>query len=297
MVPEPQGPAGGAQATVRTADGSRSAKLAQRAASRRSMTTASVARDSIARWWEYKRRTEKPMVQTPRLGAEHGTSTRGGVSPAGRTAIVAGAVIAPVIFVLTEAFFPVLPNTIEEAFSIMAEQRELIFAKRILSGVSSALFVLLAGPIGFLVPLATRGALLTRIGLLLMSAGAILNALSQIVQGYATHAATRTGIPVSAGQDIVLTIVSGPEGVLLGFWVLIMFALGLIVTGVGLLLSRRVGTFVPILLMAGSVVALALSELGPIVVVTMAPFAIALIVVVITAARSGYLNPLSERTK
>ncbi|MDJ0313503.1 hypothetical protein [Arthrobacter sp. H35-D1] len=208
-----------------------------------------------------------------------------------------GAVIAPVIFVLTEAFFPVLPNTIEEAFRVMAEQRELVFAKRMLSGVSSALFILLAGPIGFLVPLSARGAILTRIGLLLMSAGAILNGLSQIVQGYATHAATRTGIPTSVGQDIVLTIVSGAEGVLLGYWVLILFALGLTVVGAGLLLSRRVGKFMPILLMAGTVVALALSELGPIVLVTMAPFAIALIVLVVKAARSGYLNPLSDRTK
>ncbi|MDO5752709.1 hypothetical protein [Arthrobacter sp.] len=237
------------------------------------------------------------MVQAQYVGAEHGTSARGGVSPAGRTAIVVGAVIAPVIFVLAQALFPVLPHTVEEAFPIMVEQRGLVFATRMLSGVGSALFILLAGPIGYLVPRAARGAILTRLGLLLMSAGAILNALSQIVQGFATHAATRTGIPVSVGQDIVLKIVSGPEGVLLEYWVLIMFALGLIIVGTGTLLSRRVGKFVPILLMAGVVIALALSGMGPIGVVTMAPLAIAVVALIVKAARSGYLNPLSNRTK
>lgn len=204
------------------------------------------------------------------------TSWRGAV----RVATIAGALL----FLVGEAALPVLPGTIEAAFPLMAADREQLLASRLLS--SAGCFLLVVAGIGFATLLARRVASRTvLVGGTLLAVGAFFNAVAQAVQGYATYAATGSGVEAGSGREIVETITAGPAAFPLSFVSVPVFALGCLVVAVGLFVSRSVPVWLPLLLLVGTVMAGALAGRGPIVALSQAPVTIALIALAVTMTR------------
>ena len=205
------------------------------------------------------------------------TRTRWSADTWPRAAALA-ATIGALAFLAGQALLPELPNDLAPAFAGMVEHRDQLLAARLLT--AAGCFLLVPAAVGYagLVRRRDVGGTTLRVGATLLGIGAFSNAVSQVVQGYATHAATGATIDRTAGRAMVDHIASGAAAIPIGFWSIPAFALGCILVSVGLLRSRRVATWVPVVLIIGTVMAGAFAGQGPIVALTQAPATIALIV-------------------
>jgi len=219
------------------------------------------------------------------LTPEQISSTRpalGGVAPAAVCA-VAGALL----FYVGQALLPSMPDDLDRAYAAMVEHRDRLMAARLATSAGAFLFVPAALGLARLIPQRGRGSRLLLAGAALFGIATFSNALSQAVAGYATWDATATGFDPTSGRTIVDTIESGIVALPLGFWSIPAFALGLLLMAAALIRSRWVPVWQPVLLAFGTVLAGALAGVGPLVVLTQAPFTVAFIALSLRIPRVG----------
>ena len=200
--------------------------------------------------------------------------------------VLVSTIVGALLFLAGQAALPVLPDTIEQAFPDMVAKRDQLMAARLLTGAGCFLLVITA--IGFGTLLARRTSSRTvRVGAVFVAVGMFFNAVAQAVSGYATYAATASGVPTGAGREIVAKVGTGAVGFPLSFASVPLFALGFLVLAVGLAISRSVPLWLPALLLVGTVMAGMLAGRGPIVALTQAPVTVALIVLAVVMTRTG----------
>lgn len=204
-----------------------------------------------------------------------------------RVLILAAAIAAPILFVAGQALLPALGRDADTAFALMLAHRDQLIVSRLLT--TAGAFLLL--PALWLV--STLGGRVTRVGGVIAGVGTFFNAVSQVVQGYAAWAATSPGLDHAATMQILLRVDEGVVGLPVGYWSVPVFGLGLVILGVGLLVSRSVPWWMPALLLIGVVAAFFTAGLGPIVAVTQAPLAVALIALATRAGSALAAKPRS----
>lgn len=200
----------------------------------------------------------------PARGADH-------VPPPARTALAVGLAAAP-LFLVGQALLPSLPMDLPSAYAAMAEDRERVLAARLVTGLGAFLFLPAVLALARLVPRDARGRRTLLTGAALAAVGTSFNGLSQVAQGYGTHAATAPGVDPTSGQVVVGALGTGLSGLPIGYWSVPVFAVGLLVVAVALLLSRRVGAVWPSVLLVGLLLAFATAGTGPLVALTFLPF-------------------------
>lgn len=187
---------------------------------------------------------------------------------------VAALVAAPVFFVAGQALLPPLGDDFASAFAGMIEHRDQLLASRLLTAAGAFLFLLTAAPIAFLVPRGSRGSGLLRLGITLYGVGTFANGLGEVVHGYATYAATAADVPREAGGQVILGLDQGLVTLPISYWSIPLFGIGLLLTAVALLVSRRVGVWRPLVLLVGLVLGFSTAGLGWISAVTNLPLII-----------------------
>lgn len=190
-------------------------------------------------------------------------------------AIVAS-VAAPVLFVAGQALLPALPDDLAGAFAAMAAERDRMLASRLLTAAGAFLFVPALLAVFALVPGGARGSRLLLVGGVVMGVGTFCNGLSQLVQGYVTHAATSEAVDAAAGVSVLgalgdLGLVALP----LVYPSVIAFGIGMLLIGAALLVARTLPVWQPVLLIVGGLLAFGTAGMGPIVALTAAPHAVA----------------------
>jgi hypothetical protein len=197
------------------------------------------------------------------------------------TALALSGIAGAVLFLVGQALLPNLPMTIAKAFPLMVEHRDRLMAARLCTAAGA--FLLAPAAIGFarLVPRGARGARLLRLGAGLFGVATFSNALSQTVAGYTTFTVTAPGFDAAAGRLAVDRIDEGLVALPLGFWSIPVFAIGCLLMAVALFRSRRVPTWLPVLLVVGTVLAGAFAGRGATVALTQAPATVALIAMAI----------------
>jgi hypothetical protein len=197
------------------------------------------------------------------------------------SAIALSGVAGAVLFLVGQALLPNLPMTIEKAFPLMVEHRDRLMAARLFTAAGA--FLLAPAAVGFarLLPTGSRGARLLRLGAGLFGVATFFNALSQTVAGYTTFTVTAPGFDAAAGRLAVDRIDEGLMALPLGFWSIPVFAIGCLLMAVALFRSRRVPTWLPVLLVVGTVLAGAFAGRGATVALTQAPATVALIAMAI----------------
>jgi len=204
-----------------------------------------------------------------------------------RTLVLAAAIAAPILFVAGQALLPVLGRDVDTAFALMLAHRDQLIMSRLLS--TAGAFLLL--PALWLI--STLGGTVTRVGAVIAGVGTFFNAVSQVVQGYAAWAASAPGLDHDATMPILLHVDRGLVGLPVAYWSVPVFGVGLLVLGVGLLIARPVPWWMPALLLVGVVAAFLTAGLGPVVALTEAPLAVALIAL---ATRAGSALAVRVRT-
>ncbi|MDQ4052523.1 MAG: hypothetical protein M3237_07460 [Actinomycetota bacterium] len=194
------------------------------------------------------------------------------------SALALSGLAGAVLFLVGQALLPNLPMSIGKAFPLMVEHRDQLMAARLFTAAGA--FLLAPAAVGFarLVPRGARGSRLLRLGAGLFGIATFSNALSQAVSGYATFTVTAPGFDTDAGRLVVNRIETGLVAVPLGFWSIPAFAIGMLLMAAALFRSRRVPTWLPVLLAVGTVLAGALAGRGATVALTQAPATVALIV-------------------
>lgn len=197
------------------------------------------------------------------------------------TALALSGIAGAVLFLVGQALLPNLPMTIAKAFPLMLEHRDRLMAARLFTAAGA--FLLAPAAIGFarLVPRVARGARLLRLGAVFFGVATFSNALSQTVAGYTTFTVTAPGFDAAAGRLAVDRIDEGLVALPLGFWSIPVFALGCLLMAVALFRSGRVPTWLPVLLVVGTVLAGAFAGRGATVALTQAPATVALIAMAI----------------
>ena len=209
--------------------------------------------------------------------------------PAGwrRCALIA-AVAAPVLFLVGQALLPSLPDSLPAAFDAMLAQRDRVTAAQLVTAAGGFLFLPALAVVLWLVPPGTPGRSVLVTGAVLFGLGTFSNALSQVVEAYVMRAATAPGVPREAGLAVFGRLGEGAVGIPVGFWSIPAFALGLIVMASGLLRSRALPVWQPVLVITGTLLAAATAGIGPVVALTQAPLTAGLLAWSLTAARRGY---------
>ncbi|RCK71226.1 hypothetical protein DT076_01900 [Desertihabitans brevis] len=203
-------------------------------------------------------------------------------APSSRPAVLAGSV-GIVAFVAGQALFPVLGPDVESAFAAMLALREQLLLSRLLTAAGAFLLVASVPPLLALAPV--RGRRLLLVGLALLATGTFFNAVSHTVQGYAAWATTAPGVDAAAAMPALLHLDAGLAGLPVSYWSVPVFGLGVVLTGVALLVARTVPLWMPVLLLLGAVLAFATAGLGPVVALTQAPLAVALVALLLTSGR------------
>lgn len=196
--------------------------------------------------------------------------------------VLGGALTGPVVYLVGCALQPaaldaVAPGDYAAALDAMRDARDQTIAWRLVSGLGSLLFVLLAGPLVALVPRGARGAVLLRVALVPLVVGATGNAGYQTAQALVTAGATHPHVTPEAGLAVWEHLDTGVTDVLFGHHVLLALALGLLLVAVALLRSGHVGRVAPVV-MAVSLVGAFLVPAGLLTGLLLVPFAAAVAV-------------------
>lgn len=207
-----------------------------------------------------------------------------------RILILAAAIAAPILFVTGQALLPNLGRDVDPAFALMIEYRDQLMVSRLLT--TAGAYLLLAS---FWL-IASLGGSVTRVGATLAAIATFLNAVSQAVQGYAAWGATAPGLDHEASMQTLLHLGDGPAGLVIGYWSIPLFGIGLIVLSVGVLITRSAPRWMPSLLLAGVFLGFLTAGLGPVVALTQAPLAIALIALVVHRAVTLAPQPATVHT-
>jgi hypothetical protein len=210
-----------------------------------------------------------------------------------RLATVIAAIAGPVLFAVGHTLFPPLPADFEGAFPEMIAHRDQLFLARMLAATGYFLLVAAPLPILALVPPGIRGRLTLVIGSVLVSVGSFTNGISFVVRAYAEEAATQPSLPAGAGAAVYRLVGEGAGSALIFYWWVPVFALGFVVTAVGVLMSRRVPAVLPLVIIAGVLLAYATNDLGAWRGLTQLPFVAAFAALAVLAARRGYLAPVA----
>lgn len=200
-----------------------------------------------------------------------------GMTPS-RILVLAAGIAAPVLFVIGQALLPNLGREVDPAFVLMLQHRDQLILSRLLT--TAGAYLLLAT----LWLIARQGGRTTRVGACIAAVGTFFNAVSQAVQGYAAWGATAPGLDHPVTMQTLLHLEDGAAGFVVSYWSVPVFGVGLVVMSVGLLVRRSTPWWMPALLVLGVVSAFLTAGLGPVVAVTQAPLAAALIAL---ALRSG----------
>lgn len=195
-----------------------------------------------------------------------------------RSAWLAFAIFAaPLIFTIGQSLLPVLPDDLDSAFPGMIEHRDALFASQLLTAAGAFLFVPAVVAIWSLVPRAARGAGLLLVGGIVLAVGTWSNGLSEAVLGYVGRAATSSAVPPDAGASVLRALdldVLGLAGLPISFLPIPIFALGLLLTAVALIVSRSVPIWQPIAIIVGTLASFAFAGMGPIALLTGLPLII-----------------------
>ncbi|PWD49948.1 hypothetical protein C8046_03885 [Serinibacter arcticus] len=203
-----------------------------------------------------------------------------------RILTLAAGIAAPVLFVAGQALLPNLGRDVEPAFTLMLEHRDQLIVSRLLTAAGSYLMLVTLWLI------ARAGGRVTRIGAVIAAVGTFFNAFSQGVQGYAAWGSTAPGLDHRATMQTLLHLEDGLAGLPVSYWSIPVFGLGILVVGVGGLLVRTSPWWVPMLLLVGAVLAFATAGLGPVVALTQAPLAIALVALVLPSIPTLVPEPI-----
>lgn len=207
-----------------------------------------------------------------------------------RILLLAAAIAAPILFVTGQALLPNLGRDIDTAFPLMLEYRGQLIISRLLT--TAGAFLLL--PLFWLV--AGLGGSVTRAGAAVAGIGTFFNAVSQAVQGYAAWGATAPGLDHQASMQTLLHLEDGLPGVLVSYWSVPLFGIGLVILSVGVLMARSAPRWMPFLLLAGVVLGFLTTGLGPVVALTQAPLAVSLIALVVYKASTLAPQPTPVQT-
>lgn len=188
------------------------------------------------------------------------------------------------LFVIGQALFPALDRDPDLAFAQMLAARDQLIAARLCTVAGAFALLATVRPLGSLAP--GRGRTVMVVGLTMYAAGTFLNGLSQAVNGYAAWATTAPGIDHAAAMPALLEIDAGVVGLPVAYWSIPLFGLGVLTVGVALLIAGSTPRWMPLLLLVGAVLAFATAGLGPIVALTQAPLAVALIALLRQADRA-----------
>lgn len=209
-------------------------------------------------------------------------------------AVVTMVIAAPLLFLAGQALLPVMPETLHGAYTVMLAHTNQSVIAQLLTAAGA--FLLAPAAIVYCrnVP-EGRGRRLLVGGAVAFGVATFFNALSQVVEAYTTQITTAPGIDRAVGEQVMGELDGGSLITLpLGFWSIPVFALAAIVMALGLLRSRRVPVWLPVLLIVGTVLAGALAGLGPIVALTQLPVTVALLVLGLRPL--GFLTTTGART-
>jgi hypothetical protein len=177
---------------------------------------------------------------------------------------------APVIFTAGQAVLPQLADDFAGAFAGMIENRDALLASRLLTAAGAFLFVPAIVGIWSLVPSGARGWWLVLVGGIVFAVGTWCNGLSEAVLGYATHAAT-SGDP-EAGSSVVLALDElGLIALPISYFVVIVFGMGVLLLAVGLLVTRAIPIWQPIVLIVGALLSFSFAGMGMLALLTGLP--------------------------
>lgn len=205
-----------------------------------------------------------------------------------RTYLVAAAgVAAPVLFTTGQALLPALPNELAAAFPLMAEHREQLLAARLLTGLGALLFLPALVALWRLASPYRRGRWLLLGAGLLMGVGTAANALGQATYGYLAHAATAPSVPRETGAAMLAAVEGlGAEALPITFLSVPLFALGMLLIAVALLVGGEVPWWLPAGLLVSALGFAAVGG-GPLGLLPGVPFTVVLAVLAVR----GTLRP------
>ncbi|MFE1644451.1 hypothetical protein ACFM35_02600 [Microbacterium sp. P01] len=204
-----------------------------------------------------------------------------------RILVLAAGLAAPVLFVAGQALLPNLGREVGPAFAMMLEYRDQLIVSRLLT--TAGAYLLLAT----LWLVARLGGKVTRVGAVIAAVGTYFNAFSQGVQGYAAWGATAPGLPHEQSMLTLLHLEDGLAGIFVSYWSIPFFGIGLVVLSIGLLVARTTPVWMPVLLLVGVVAAFLTAGLGPVVALTQAPLAIALIALTLRSGSALASQPVT----
>ncbi|PZU39348.1 MAG: hypothetical protein DI573_07325 [Microbacterium sp.] len=210
-----------------------------------------------------------------------------------RILLLAAGIAAPILFVAGQALLPNLGRDPDEAFPLMLQYRDQLIVSRLLTTAGAYLLL----PTLWLI--ARLGGKTTWVGAAIAAVGTFFNAVSQGVNGYAAWAVTAPGLDHTESMQSLLHLDQGAVALPVSYWSIPVFALGLVVLAIGLLIAKTSPRWMPSLLIVGVVAAFLTAGLGPIVALTQAPLAAALIALVLRSASTLAVPSLpvhAERT-
>ena len=198
-------------------------------------------------------------------------------APARRTAVPPGVVAmcalllaGPLLFQLGYALHPSLPMDVEGALAEVADVRTRNAAAKVMVAVGGLLVVaLVLAYRRWLVP--DRGRVLATVGAALVAIGLGANALSQATYGYLLYWATDPDVARSAGVDVVAAAESSSELVTVpvSFFLMPVFAVGLVLVAVALWRAGTVPRWVPVGIVVAGLAAGAIGT-GPLMLAVLA---------------------------
>lgn len=191
-------------------------------------------------------------------------------------------IVGALLFLIGQALLPSLPDDIGSAFTGMVRHRDRLMAARLLT--SAGAFLLVAAAVGVALRFrgAGRGGRLVLVSTTLFGVATFSNAVSQAVEGYVGWGATAPGADPATGRDLMDHLGTGLIGIPVGFWSIPAFALGGLLLAVGLWRTGRVPVWLPIALAGGVILAGAFAGRGYVVVLTQAPFTVAMVALGLT---------------
>lgn len=191
-----------------------------------------------------------------------------------RILVLAAGIAAPILFVIGQALLPNLGRDVDTAFALMLQHRDQLIVSRLLTAAGA--YLLLPS----LWVISRLGGRVTVVGAAIAGIGTFFNAVSQGVQGYAAWGATAPGLDHGATMKTLLHVGDGAAGIPVSYWSIPLFGVGLVILAIGLLIARTAPWWAPALLLIGVVLAFFTAGMGPVVALTQAPLAIALIALV-----------------
>jgi hypothetical protein len=166
-----------------------------------------------------------------------------------RRATVWAAVAAPALFIAGSSLSPKLPSKVAEVVPKLPPIADRLLAAHLLVSLASLLFLPFTVAL-WRIP-ARRGAALRFAGGLLLMIGMVSNALGETTDAYAAWDGVRSSVDPATQVRLLEKLDSSAAGLPISFLAIPVALLGLVLLTVGVLRSRLVPIWAPIVLLVG----------------------------------------------